>query len=62
MWISNVMAIYKKTRGILICTNFHNIHRECSKDKFFLPKINPHTNNICGYEMIFTMDGLSTYN
>lgn len=61
-WISNLVPIRKHSRGIWICTDFHELTKACPKDDFPLPNIDIIVGMTAGYEMVSLMDGFSGYN
>lgn len=62
MWVSNVINVVKKTRGILICANFLDIKKYYPKDDFPLPSIDNIVDATAGHVMLLLLDGFSGYN
>lgn len=61
-WISNLVPISKNSRGIHICTYFHDLNKACPKDDFLLPNIDIIVDMTTGYKMLSLMDGFLGYN
>jgi hypothetical protein len=56
------VLVNKKQGTIRVCTNFHDLNKECPKDNFPTPFINQIIDECLGCEAFSYMDGFSGYN
>ncbi|XP_026383756.1 uncharacterized protein LOC113279275 [Papaver somniferum] len=61
-WISNMVVVPKRNRGVRICIDFRNLNKACPKDSFPLPSIDQLVESIVGYEALTLMYGYAGYN
>ena len=60
--VSNLVSINKKQGTIRVCTDFHNLNLDSSKDNFHTPFIDQIIDACAGHEVFSSMDGFSGYN
>ncbi|XP_026442284.1 uncharacterized protein LOC113341713 [Papaver somniferum] len=56
-WISNMVIVPKRNRGVRICIDFSDLNKAFPKDSFPLPSIDQLVESIVGYNAIMLMDG-----
>ena len=61
-WVSNLVAIRKKTGEIRLCIDFRNLNRASLKDNYPLPKMEHILQRVVGSKRISLLDGFSGYN
>jgi hypothetical protein len=55
-WVSNPMPVNKKQGTICVCTDFHDLNKECPKDNFPTPFIDQIIDECAGCEAFYFMD------
>ena len=61
-WVSNLVAVRKKTREIKLCIDFRNLNRASIKDNYPLPKMEHILQRVVGSNRISLLEGFSRYN
>ena len=61
-WVSNLVAVRKKTGEIRLCFDFRNLNRASLKDNYPLPKMEHILQRVVGSKRISLLDGFSGYN
>ena len=61
-WVSNLVAVRKKTGEIRLCIDFRNLNRASLKDNYPLPKMEHILQKVVGSKRISLLDGFSGYN
>ena len=61
-WVSNPVLVNKKQGIIHVCTDFHDLNKECPKDNFSTPFIDQIIDECAGCEAFFFMDHFLGYN
>ena len=61
-WVSNLVAVRKKTGEIRLCIDFRNFNRASLKDNYPLPKMEHILQRVVGSKRISLLDGFSRYN
>ena len=61
-WVSNLVAVRKKTGEIRLCIYFRNLNRASLKDNYPLPKMEHILQGVVGSKRISLLDGFSGYN
>ena len=61
-WVSNLVAVRKKTGEIRLCIDFRNLNRASLKDNYPLPKMEHILQRVVGSKRISLLDGFSGYN
>ena len=61
-WVSNLVAVRKKTGEIRLCINFKNLNRASLKDNYPLPRMEHILQKVMGSKRISLLDGFSGYN
>ena len=60
-WVSNIVPIDKKQGMICVCTNFHDLNKECAKENYPTPFIDQIIDACAGSEVFsFRMGFLGT--
>ena len=59
-WLANVVLVKKANGKWRLCVDFTNIHRECPKDSFPLPRIDLIVDATTGHELLSFMDAFPT--
>ena len=61
-WVSNLVAVRKKTGEIRLCIDFRNLNRASLKDNYPLPRMEHILQKVVGSKRISLLDGFSGYN
>ena len=61
-WVSNLVAVRKKTYEIRFCIDFRNLNRSSLKDNYPLPRMEHIMQRVVGSKMISLLDSFSGYN
>jgi len=61
-WVTNIVPVTKKNGKIRVCIDFHDLNEACPKDEFPLLITDVMIDNMCGFEWMSFMDGISRYN
>lgn len=60
-WIAKVVPV-KKKNGQILCVDFQDLNKGCSKDSFPLPLPDILFDQTVGFQMFSSIDGFSGYN
>ena len=61
-WVSNLVAVRKKTGEVILCIDFRNLNRASLKDNYPLPKMEHILQRVVGSKRISLLEGFSGYN
>lgn len=61
-WLSNLVAVRKKSGEIRLCVDFLNLNRALDKENYPVPPMEKILQAVSGSEMFSLLDGFSDYN
>ena len=61
-WLANVVMVKKANSKWMMCVNFTNLNKACSKDSYPFPHIDLLVDSTARHQLLSFMDAFSSYN